>query len=128
AMTADYGFLVCRTDWDVPKHQGISFMLCPMRQKGIEVRPLHQITGESHFNEVFLTDAEVPVENVFGQLNGGWKVLQTALAYERMVMGEGAGDRKGVPLQDFIALARDAGCLDHPLIRQDIAYVIALRK
>lgn len=128
AMTSDYGFLVCRTDWDVPKHQGISFMLCPMKQKGIEVRPLHQITGESHFNEVFISDAEVPVENLFGQLNAGWKVLQTALAYERSVMGEGAGDRKGAAKSDFVALARETGCLDDPLIRQDIARVIALRK
>jgi len=128
AMTAEYGFLVCRTDWDVPKHQGISFMLCPMQQKGIEVRPLHQITGESHFNEVFLTDAEVPVENVFGQLNAGWKVLQTALAYERSSMGEGSGDRKGAVKLNFIERAREYGCLDDPLIRQDIARVIALRK
>jgi alkylation response protein AidB-like acyl-CoA dehydrogenase len=127
-MTADYGFLVCRTDWDVPKHQGISFMLCPMKQQGIEVRPLHQITGESHFNEVFISDAKVPAENLMGQLNAGWKVLQTALAYERMVMGEGAGDRKGVPEFNFIDEARKAGRLDDPLIRQDIARVIALRK
>jgi alkylation response protein AidB-like acyl-CoA dehydrogenase len=128
AMTADYGFLVCRTDWDVPKHQGISFLLCPMKQPGIEVRPLHQITGESHFNEVFITDAEVPVENLFSQLNGGWKVLQTALAYERSMMGEGAGGRKAPKGSDFIALARESGCLDDPLIRQDIARVTALRK
>ena len=90
AATADYGMLIARTDWDVPKHMGISFIFLPMKQPGVEVRPLHQITGESHFNEVFITDAVAPVENLLGELNTGWSVLQTALAYERSVMGEGA--------------------------------------
>ena len=58
--------LIARTDWDVPKHKGISFFFCPMKQPGVEVRPLRQITDESHFNEVFLTDAIVPAENLLG--------------------------------------------------------------
>ena len=58
--------LIARTDWDVPKHQGISFFFLPMKQKGVEVRPLRQITNESHFNEVFFTDAIVPAENLLG--------------------------------------------------------------
>src|SRR6185369_12057011 len=60
AASADYGLLLCRTDWDVPKHAGLSFMLCPMKQDGVEIRPIHQITGERHFNEVFLDNATVP--------------------------------------------------------------------
>ena len=60
AATADYGMLIARTDWDVPKHKGISFFFLPMKQPGVEVRPLRQITDESHFNEVFFTDAIVP--------------------------------------------------------------------
>src|ERR1700755_3038915 len=90
AATADYGMLIARTDWDVPKHRGISFFFCPMKQPGVEVRPLRQITDESHFNEVFLTDAIVPAENLLGEMGRGWGVLQTALAYERSVMGEHA--------------------------------------
>ncbi|MFT4102362.1 MAG: acyl-CoA dehydrogenase family protein, partial [Burkholderiaceae bacterium] len=86
AHIADYGMLIARTDWDVPKHRGISFFFLPMRQQGVEVRPLRQITDEAHFNEVFITDAFVPDENLLGPLNGGWGVLQTALAYERSVM------------------------------------------
>jgi alkylation response protein AidB-like acyl-CoA dehydrogenase len=85
---AEFGMLVARTNWDVPKHQGISFFWCPMRQDGVDVRPIRQITGESHFNEVFLDDVRVPGDHLVGPLDGGWRVLQTALAYERSVMGD----------------------------------------
>ena len=133
AATADYGMLIARTNWDVPKHQGISFFFLPMKQPGVEVRPLRQITDESHFNEVFLTDAVVPAENLLGELGQGWSVLQTALAYERSVMGEGArGPRSGVAEataeEPLIALAREAGVLADPTLRQDIARVIAYKK
>ena len=133
AATADYGMLITRTDWDVPKHMGISFMFLPMKQPGIEVRPLRQITDESHFNEVFITDAVAPVENLLGELNTGWGVLQTALAYERSVMGEGArGPRSGAleakGEEPLIALAREAGVLGDPVLRQDIARVIAYKR
>jgi alkylation response protein AidB-like acyl-CoA dehydrogenase len=133
AASADYGMLIARTDWNVPKHQGLSFFFCPMRQPGVEVRPLRQITNEAHFNEVFLSDARIPQENLLGPLHGGWRVLQTALAYERSVMGELArGPRSGQPTittgNEFIALAREAGCLDDPLIRQQIARVVGYRQ
>jgi alkylation response protein AidB-like acyl-CoA dehydrogenase len=133
AATADYGMLIARTDWDAPKHKGMSFFFLPMKQPGVEVRPLRQITDESHFNEVFLTDAHAPAENMLGQPGEGWGVLQTALAYERSVMGEAArGPRSGAAEaageHTLIALAREAGVLGDPIIRQDIARVIAYRK
>jgi alkylation response protein AidB-like acyl-CoA dehydrogenase len=133
AATADYGMLVARTNWDVPKHRGISFFFCPMKQPGVQVRPLRQITDESHFNEVFLTDAVVPAENRLGAENDGWRVLQTALAYERSTMGENArGPRSadgGTSHEvDLVELARAAGVLDDPAIRQDIARASALRE
>ena len=132
ATTAEYGLLVCRTDWDVPKHRGISFILLPMRQPGVEVRPLHQITGESHFNEVFLTDAVAPEGNLLGALNQGWTVLQTALGYERLLMSENKSDRRSAFAQsahpDLVALAREAGVLDDPLIRQEVARAVAYRQ
>ncbi len=133
AATADYGMLIARTDWDAPKHMGISFIFLPMKQPGVEVRPLRQITDESHFNEVFITDAVAPVENLLGELNTGWGVLQTALAYERSVMGEGArGPRSGAAEtkneEPLIALAREAGVLGDPVLRQDIAKVIAYKR
>jgi len=132
AADADYGMLIARTDWDVPKHRGISFFFLPMRQPGVEVRPIRQITDEAHFNEVFLTNARVPAANLLGDLGGGWSVLQTALAYERSVMGDAArGPRSGAtaPTEDnaVIGLAREAGKLGDPVVRQDLARVIGYR-
>jgi alkylation response protein AidB-like acyl-CoA dehydrogenase len=101
ATKAEYGMLIARTDWDVPKHQGLSFFFFPMRQPGVEIRPIRQITGESLFNEVFIDGGRVPADNLLGPLNGGWRVLQTALAYERSVMGDVArGPRKVQPPSD----------------------------
>jgi alkylation response protein AidB-like acyl-CoA dehydrogenase len=131
AMTADYGMLVARTNWDVPKHQGISFFFLPMKQPGVEVRPLKQVTGEQHFNQVFFTDAKAPGENLLGEPGGGWRVLQTALAYERSVMGDRArGPRRAAEGAnvDLIALARQSGRLADPVFRQQLARTIAFRK
>ncbi len=132
ARVADYGMLIARTDWDVPKHRGISFFFLPMKQEGVEVHPLRQITDEAHFNEVFIDNAFIPEENLLGPLNGGWGVLQTALAYERSVMGDAArGPRSGAggPKGDYslLGLAKEAGRLDDPVVRQDVAQVIAWR-
>jgi alkylation response protein AidB-like acyl-CoA dehydrogenase len=132
AATADFGMLVARTDWDVPKHQGISFFMLPMRQPGIEIRPILQITGESEFNEIFIEDARVPADNLIGELNGGWSVLQTALAYERRFMGDlarTARDSKRPRAEKanvLVELARDVGGLSDPYVRQQIARVDAL--
>lgn len=133
AATADYGMLIARTDWDVPKHKGISFFFLPMKQAGVEVRPLRQITDESHFNEVFITEAVVPAENMLSTPGDGWKVLNTALAYERSVMGEMArGGRSGASSrkkeEPVIAVAREAGRLQEPELRQEIAQVVAYKR
>ena len=128
AKDADYGLLVARTDPDAPKHKGIGFFIFPMRQPGVEVRPIHQITGESEFNEVFITDARVPHANLVGEPNGGWPVLQLALAYERRLMGDLArtarGGRDLKPDADsLIGMARTANRLADSAIRQEIATV-----
>jgi alkylation response protein AidB-like acyl-CoA dehydrogenase len=83
AHHAAYGMLLARTDADVPKHRGISFFALPMRQPGIEVRPLRQMNGRASFNEVFLDEARVPHSNLVGQLHGGWAVARTTLSHER---------------------------------------------
>jgi alkylation response protein AidB-like acyl-CoA dehydrogenase len=131
AAGADYGMLLARTDPAVPKHRGLSFFFLPMDQPGIEVRPLRQITGEAHFNEVFLTDARVPQAFMLGEPGQGWRVLQTALAYERVALGEsnlGASTRAaGRGEADLVELARRHARTDDPLIRRDIARVHALR-
>jgi alkylation response protein AidB-like acyl-CoA dehydrogenase len=131
ARGADYGLLLARTDWDAPKHRGLSFFLFPMKQEGVEVRPLHQITGDRHFNEVFFTDAVAPARNLVGEEGSGWMVLQTALAYERQIMGGAAGRRaprgEGDPLR-MLRAARERGRLQDPLIRQNIARIMALKE
>jgi alkylation response protein AidB-like acyl-CoA dehydrogenase len=132
ARAADYGMLVARTDWDVPKHNGISFFMLPMRQPGIEIRPIHQITGESEFNEVFIENARVPADNLVGESGGGWAVLQVALGYERRFMGDLArtsrDSKRPRPEKagGLVDLAREAGRLGDPDIRQQIARVEAL--
>ncbi|CDO27651.1 acyl-CoA dehydrogenase family protein [Mycolicibacterium porcinum] len=129
ATTAEYALLIARTDWDVPKHKGLSFFMIPMRQPGIDVRPLVQITGESHFNEVFITDARVSDAYLLGGEGNGWRVLQTALAYERSIMGDGGrGSRNRTRADDLIGLARDHGRLDDPAARKELADVLALRE
>jgi alkylation response protein AidB-like acyl-CoA dehydrogenase len=83
AHHADYGMLLARTNWDVPKHRGLTYFALPMRQPGVEVRPLRQSNGYSSFNEVFFTDARVSNDLVIGQVDQGWTVALTTLAHER---------------------------------------------
>jgi alkylation response protein AidB-like acyl-CoA dehydrogenase len=144
---AQYALLIARTDWDVPKHQGISFFFFPMKQPGVEVRALRQATGDSRFNEVFLTDARVPHANMLGATNNGWRVLQTALAYERVVMGQSQARRlrgEGAELQperdvdsewaapvpdlSLLDLARDMGRHTDPVVRQKLMRLHAMRQ
>jgi alkylation response protein AidB-like acyl-CoA dehydrogenase len=80
---ADYCFLLTRTDPDAPKHKGISYLLVPMRQPGVEVRGITQPDGTAEFTEVFFTDARCPKDNVVGGVNNGWKVANSTLAFER---------------------------------------------
>ena len=119
---ADWIFVLARTDADVVKHKGISFLLVPMTQPGVEVRPIEMITGDSEFNEVFFTDARCPKENVVGGVNNGWAVAMTLLSYER---GEAAATFPimfRAELDRLAALAHDTGADQDPLIRQRLAW------
>ena len=131
AAGADFGMLLARTDPSVPKHRGLSFFFLPMDQPGVEVRPLRQITGEAHFNEVFLTGARVPATNLLGGPGQGWRVLLTALAYERVALGQtnlGAMTRAARNGEaDLAELARRYGRDGDVLLRRDIARLHALR-
>lgn len=91
AHHADFGLLVARTDWDVPKHQGLSYFIIDMHQPGIEVRQLKQMNGHASFNEVFMTDAVVPRENLVSDIGNGWQVAVTTLAHERRSFGRNRG-------------------------------------
>ncbi|HVN90463.1 MAG TPA: acyl-CoA dehydrogenase family protein [Candidatus Binataceae bacterium] len=83
AQHSQWMFLLARTDPDLPKHKGISYILVDMKTPGITISPLIQMTGARHFNQVFLEDVRVPVENIVGAKNQGWQVALTTLAYER---------------------------------------------
>lgn len=157
AHHADFGILVARTNWDVPKHQGISYFLINMRQLGVEVRPLRQMNGHASFNEVFMTDAEVLAENLLGQEGEGWRIAATTLSAERQGFG---GDRSGgrgkeltgliydeyraelaIALEPYtwypqragrpeLALPRaiTTGAINDPVVRQELAKLMCLKK
>jgi alkylation response protein AidB-like acyl-CoA dehydrogenase len=118
---ADYVFILCRTDPDAPKHKGISYLLCPMDQPGVEVRPIKQVDGSAEFAEVFFTDARCPKENVVGGLNNGWSVAMTTLGFERGTSATTGYRRFENELNHIIEVAKQNGSINDPLIRQRIA-------
>ena len=83
AHHAHYGLLLARSDWDEPKHKGLSYFILDMHQPGVEVRQLKQMNGHASFNEVFFTDARIPRANIISTPGDGWQVAMTTLAYER---------------------------------------------
>ncbi|MDQ1533220.1 MAG: hypothetical protein QOF28_981 [Actinomycetota bacterium] len=95
AQLCNLGMLIARTDPDLPKHAGITYFGFEMRQPGVEVRPLKEMTGRAMFNEVFIDDARVPAANIIGGLNNGWAVANTTLAAERASLGSGGAGAAG---------------------------------
>jgi alkylation response protein AidB-like acyl-CoA dehydrogenase len=118
---ADWGFFLVRTDPNAPKHKGISFLLVDMRTPGITVRPLRQMTGESEFNETFLDNVKVPVENLVGKENEGWAVAITTLAYERDLLTFIRHISLRNALHRLVKLVQDRGRASDPGVRQKIA-------
>jgi len=90
AHHSDYGVLIARTNPDAPKHAGISMFIVDMRAPGVEIRPIHQIDGSRHFNEVFFTDMRIPADWLLGELNNGWNQATAMLMYERVAIGTGS--------------------------------------
>ena len=118
---ANWIFVLARTDPDLPKHKGISFLLVPMDQPGVEVRPIKMMTGDSEFNEVFFTDARASAANVIAGVNNGWGVAMTLLGYER---GEAAATLPIAfrsELDRLLTLVQERGRGSDPLIRQRFA-------
>jgi alkylation response protein AidB-like acyl-CoA dehydrogenase len=126
AHIADWCILVARTDPDAPKHAGLTYLLVDMRSEGVEVRPLRQVTGDPEFNEIFFNDVRVPVSNVVGDIDGGWKVAMTTLMHERGTLGFALTARLEVQLNKLLRLAREVSvngrrAADDPLIRDGLA-------
>ncbi len=157
AHHADYGILLARTDWDAPKHDGLSFFVIAIRQPGVDVQPLKQMNGHASFNQVFFSDAMIPPEHLVGRVNEGWKVAVTTLAHERrgadgMAPPVKRGGREGriyveeraeleianEPYRWYpqragrtdlvIERAKETGANTDPVIRQEIAKLMILSK
>jgi alkylation response protein AidB-like acyl-CoA dehydrogenase len=118
---ADYCFLLTRTDPDAPKHKGISYLLVPMRQPGVEVRGIVQPDGTAEFCEVFFTDARCPKDNVVGGVNNGWKVANSTLAFERGMSATTGYRRFEDELKLMLVAATQRGIDRDPLVRQRLA-------
>jgi alkylation response protein AidB-like acyl-CoA dehydrogenase len=121
AQFANMMFCLARTDPDAPKHQGISYVLVPMKDNGFDIRPLRQMTGGVGFNEVFIDGARAPLFNVIGGLHNGWRVANTTLGNER----RGGGSRHVGFLtswQRVVDKARENGKLADPTVRQELAW------
>jgi len=122
------GMLLARTDPNVPKHAGITYFLIDMETPGIDIRPLRQMTGGSHFNEVFFTDARIPDSDRLGDINDGWRVAQTTLLNERAAIAELIGGvNAAFPLIELARSATDQGRAgkDDATVRQAIASIYA---
>ena len=157
AHKADWALLLARTDWNAPKHKGLSYFLLNMRQPGVNVQPLRQMNGHASFNQVFITDAIVEPEYLVEQVGMGWKVATTTLMHERrgadaLRTWAVASDRKGKIYDDeraeiittmepykwypqragrvdlLIERARATGTINDPVVRQEIAKVLTMSK
>ncbi|HSI97483.1 MAG TPA: acyl-CoA dehydrogenase family protein [Gaiellaceae bacterium] len=119
AHIADFCILLTRSDPDSTRHAGLTYLIVDLHAPGVEVRPLRQITGESEFNEIFFTHVKVPVENILGDVGGGWQVAMTTLLHERGTLGFALQAALEVQVRKLVALARDRGA--DPLQRDRIA-------
>ena len=122
AQWSKFGILIARTDPDVPKHEGVSYFICPMDAPGIDVRPIIEMTGAHTFNEVFFTDVRIPAENLVGEENRGWGLAKVTLGNERVSLSSGGALwGNGPSAEDLLDLVRASGGVGDPLLRQRLA-------
>ena len=121
AHKSDYGLVVVRTDPDQVKHRGISMFIMDMRAPGVEIRPIHQIDGGNHFNEVFFNDVRIPKDWLIGEKNAGWRLATSMLMYERVAIGSGGAGKISQPLFDSLAaIAKGNGSITDPVVRDQL--------
>ena len=126
AHYCDFGLGIFRTDPSVAKHKGISCFIVDLRTPGITIRPLRQITGESHFNEVFFDDVRIPAANLVGDLHDGWRVARTTLMNERFATGSLGSSQSA--FDALLELTTTMGRGSDPVVRQQLARVFTLGK
>ena len=121
AHVSDYGIVIARTDPDQPKHAGISMFIIDLRAPGVEIRPIHQIDGGRHFNEVFLTDVRVPTSDLLGEMNNGWRQATAMLMYERVAIGSIGAGKVAQPMYDMLVKwARQSGAINDAVVRDEL--------
>ncbi len=121
AHIADFCILIGRSDPDSERHAGLTYVIVDMKAPGVEVRPLRQITGEAEFNEIFLTDVEIPKANLLGEVGGGWQVAMTTLLHERGTLGFALSGVLEAQVRRLVALAKTRNGHD-AIVRDRIAH------
>ena len=125
AFAADYGLLLARTDWDVPKHEGLTMFLVPINSPGITMRRIKQVDGGEEFCEEFFDGLELDDDAVVGEVNGGWAVASRQLYHERRAVGGGSEFASGIGAEgktdqpvDYLALLEATGQADNERVRE----------
>lgn len=117
AQVADWGLLLARTDVDVPKHKGLTMFVVDMHAPGVTVRPLKDMTGRAHFNEIFFDGVHIPDEHRIGEVNDGWAVAVTTLLHERLSISSGVGMGGQ---RDALQWLREKVDTSHPYVRDQL--------
>lgn len=128
AAIANWCFMLVRTGEPRSRQDGISYLLIDMTSKGLEVRPLRDMSGEAHFAELHLTDVRVPVVNRVGDENGGWRIARTTLGHERSTAHVGTSVRYRRVMSDLCDIARSLGRSSDPVMRQELAQLEILSR
>jgi alkylation response protein AidB-like acyl-CoA dehydrogenase len=127
AHKSDYGIVVARTDPEQVKHAGISMFILDMRAPGVEIRPIHQIDGGSHFNEVFFTDVRIPKDHLLGEYNAGWKLATAMLMYERVAIGGAGSGTINQPTYKLLKrAAEENGKINDPVVRDQLMQIYSM--
>jgi alkylation response protein AidB-like acyl-CoA dehydrogenase len=134
AQQSNFALCVARTNPDVPKHQGLSMFIVDLKAPGVTIRPLRQMTGDAHFNEVFLDDVKVDAGSLVGRQDDGWRALTAMLTHERLALGAGTGAGgsgqgwASASSTRYIETARKRGLSADPRIRQELAKLYVAEK
>ena len=128
AHYSDIGEIIARTDFDMPKHKGLTGFIVDMRAPGVEIRPLRQMTGGASFNEVFFSEVRVRDDHRLGDINNGWNVALTTLMNERAAIGAGSGSGGGGMFTRVIEMVKYYGLEKDPVVRDALADLIIHNK
>jgi len=127
AHKSQYGIVVARTDPEQVKHAGISMFILDMAAPGVEIRPIHQIDGGSHFNEVFFSDVRIPKDHLLGGYNEGWKLATAMLMYERVAIGSAGSGKINQPTYKLLrSAAQETGKINDPVVRDQLMQIYSM--